>query len=426
MALEYLRRAAADRKAHNPVFVLVAPYLAPATRDRIAHAGGSYVDTTGNVHLINSRPGLFLLDRGADRDPWRGPGRPRGTLQGPPAASVVRALIDFAPPYSVPEIAARARASTGATYRVVNFLEEEQLVEREYRCPLTTVHWRSIVDRWSRDYGFAQSNTVATFLEPRGLSALTTRLLNEPQLEYAITGSLAVEAVAAYAPARLAMLYVRDISTAAEMLKLRPATAGANVALAAGSYDVVFDRVRLVDGLRLAALSQVAVDLLSGPGRNPNEAVSLLDWMGSRMSKPGDAEVLVAGRRALLDALDALADQRSALVLIGAQAIYLHTGAAPVALAEMTKDTDLAIDPRALQHDPLLEEAMRRAGFSLSLVPPTARELAFARRYTSRPDDTGPARLTPAAAAAAASRRTVTAPPAARPASKRCSSITHR
>lgn len=81
------------------------------------------------------------------------------------------------------------------------------------------------------------------------------------------------------------------------------------------------------------------------------------------MSRPGDTEILIAARGALLDAVDALADQRSALVLIGAQAIYLHTGAAPVALAEATKDTDLAIDPRALQQDPLLEEAMRRAGF---------------------------------------------------------------
>lgn len=86
------------------------------------------------------------------------------------------------------------------------------------------------------------------------------------------------------------------------------------------------------------------------------------------MNRPGDAETLVAARSALLDALEALADQRDALVLVGAQAIYLHTGAAPVALAEATKDTDLAVDPRALDDDPLLEEAMRRAGFHRNLT----------------------------------------------------------
>jgi hypothetical protein len=81
------------------------------------------------------------------------------------------------------------------------------------------------------------------------------------------------------------------------------------------------------------------------------------------MNQTGEADIFVAARSALLDALDALADQRAALVLIGAQAIYLHTGGAPVALAEATKDSDLAVDPRMLNDDPRLEEAMQRAGF---------------------------------------------------------------
>lgn len=88
------------------------------------------------------------------------------------------------------------------------------------------------------------------------------------------------------------------------------------------------------------------------------------------MSAPGDAELLTAARAALLDALDALAGHLDALVLIGAQAVYLHTGAAPVALAEATKDSDLAIDQRVLSDDPLLEEAMADAGFHRDLLHP--------------------------------------------------------
>jgi hypothetical protein len=88
------------------------------------------------------------------------------------------------------------------------------------------------------------------------------------------------------------------------------------------------------------------------------------------MSVPGDADILVAARSALLDALEALHDQRDALVLIGAQAIYLHTGAASVALGEATKDSDLAVDPRALSDSPLLDDAMQRAGFHRNLTEP--------------------------------------------------------
>lgn len=265
--------------------VLAARYLAPSTRERIAEAGAGYVDATGNMRVTADRPALFIADRGADRDPWRGPGRPRGSLKGPPAARVVRALVDFAPPYTVPELSERAGASTGATYRAVEFLEREGLIERKRHGPISDVRWRKLLERWSADYGFASSNTVATYLEPRGLAALTDRLASLPDLDYVVTGSLAAERVAAYAPARLATIYVRDPSAAAEALDLRPADTGANVALATGNYDVVFDRADTIDGLRVAALSQVAVDLLTGPGRNPSEAAALLDWMEADESR---------------------------------------------------------------------------------------------------------------------------------------------
>ncbi|MDQ3317355.1 MAG: hypothetical protein M3522_08510 [Actinomycetota bacterium] len=54
-------------------------------------------------------------------------------------------------------------------------------------------------------------------------------------------------------------------------------------------------------------------------------------------------------RGVLLDALEALNDQGDAVVLVGAQAVYLHTGAAELAVAESTTDSDLGIDPGALK-----------------------------------------------------------------------------
>lgn len=81
------------------------------------------------------------------------------------------------------------------------------------------------------------------------------------------------------------------------------------------------------------------------------------------MSLSGGPDLLVLARRVLLDAVEALDGQRDALVLIGAQAIYIHTGAALIALPEATKDSDIAIDRRRLADEPLLEEAMTGAGF---------------------------------------------------------------
>ena len=86
------------------------------------------------------------------------------------------------------------------------------------------------------------------------------------------------------------------------------------------------------------------------------------------MSPAGGTDLLIEARAALLDALDALDAQREAVIVIGAQAVYLHTGAAQVALAEATKDSDLALDPRLLNDEPLLETAMRLAGFIPNLT----------------------------------------------------------
>ena len=83
---------------------------------------------------------------------------------------------------------------------------------------------------------------------------------------------------------------------------------------------------------------------------------------------PGADNSIVEARAALLDAVAALEAHKASVVLIGAQAIYLRTGSAAFALAEATKDSDLAIDPRKLGEDPRLEEAMTGAGFILNPV----------------------------------------------------------
>ena len=73
----------------------------------------------------------------------------------------------------------------------------------------------------------------------------------------------------------------------------------------------------------------------------------------------GDVDPLyTAARATLLDALDALADHRASIILIGAQAIYIHTGDADIAVAPFTGDGDLALDPRELGTQPALEALM--------------------------------------------------------------------
>jgi hypothetical protein len=79
----------------------------------------------------------------------------------------------------------------------------------------------------------------------------------------------------------------------------------------------------------------------------------------------GRQELTVVARRVLLDALTALADHSRDVVLVGAQAVHLHTQAAELGVAAYTSDGDLAVSP-AIGPRPLIEEAMIAADFTRS------------------------------------------------------------
>ena len=81
----------------------------------------------------------------------------------------------------------------------------------------------------------------------------------------------------------------------------------------------------------------------------------------------GPPPLMVEARRVLLEALDALAEHRGSLVLVGAQAVYLRTDEIALSFsASYTTDADLAIDPTTLADTPLLSELMTAAGFKLT------------------------------------------------------------
>ena len=259
--------------------MVVAPFLSPRARELLTEAGLAYADGTGNLRLTLERPALYIETDGASSDPWAKPGdRPLRSLKGPTAGRVVRALCDLRPPYGVEQLARRSGTSLGSVSRVFALLDPEALITREPRGPVTEVKWAELIRRWATDYAFARTNTTRTVLEPRGLPALREKL-KDATFEYAITGSLAAAQVAPIAAPRLVAVYVNDIDRATAVLLLRPAETGANVVLAEPVDRVVFERTRDYDGVTYAAPSQVAGDLLTGPGRGPAEGEELLRWM---------------------------------------------------------------------------------------------------------------------------------------------------
>ena len=263
--------------APGPALV-VAPYIGERARQLIAEGGGSYADATGNLRVVASEPAVFVEARGADRDPDRAV-RPLHSLRGAAAGRVVRALAELDLPVGVRALSTASATPLGTVSRVVTFLEAEVLLTRDPQRRIVDVDRGALLRRWAADYALTRSNELHTFLEPRGLPALWSKLARLPR--HAATGSTAGPGIAA---TRIAMLYVDDPEAAARTLGLVPAEAGANVWLLRPFDDVVYARTRqrtVGDGTTAVdvvtvSVAQAVVDLASAPGRGPQEAEALL------------------------------------------------------------------------------------------------------------------------------------------------------
>jgi len=270
------------RMVTNPddVPVVSARYLSASVREALANNGLSYVDATGNMRIASDTLPLFISDRGADHDPWR-KGRPLGTLKGEPAARVARTLLDYQRSWRVRELIEASGASSGATYRVLDYLQREDLiVKNDDRYYVTD--WERLLRAWSADAAYKDTTRVLACIEPRGLDAFLSRLSQKWAFPIAVTGSVAAKEWVTYAPAKAAFVYVSSIHEAVEQFRLRSNKAAPNVILLepATVGDVPFRNViQSMAGYPIAAPSQVAADLLNGPGREPAEGEELIQWM---------------------------------------------------------------------------------------------------------------------------------------------------
>lgn len=257
--------------------LLLAPYLSPRARTLLSESRLNYADATGNLLVRLDHPALYIEAIGAQENPWYEP-RSLRSLKGPTAGRAVRALCDFRPPFGIRELAEKAQTPASVISRVARLLEQEALLERSERGVVLAVSVTQVIERWTRDYSLIRSNRVETCLEPRGLDAFIEKLRGA-RGQYALTASLAAVQIAPYASPRLAIVYVRDLARARGELRLREVERGANVLLLEPFNDVVFDRTTPREGVEYAAPTQVAADLLTGPGRSPEEGYELLRWM---------------------------------------------------------------------------------------------------------------------------------------------------
>lgn len=259
--------------------LLVTSYLPARTRDFLAEQAVNYADATGNIRLVLDRPAVYLETRGAAADPWRTADQPLKSLRGAGAGSAVRALLDFRPPYGVRELAAKSGSSPASISRVADLLFKERLLERDQEGRITDLDWEGVIRRWAEDYAFFRTNrSILRVLAPRGPLSIVDSIYAS-QDRYALSGAAAAGLIAPV-PSESVVLYVSDPAVVVTQMNLRLAEGSAwNVLIAAPYGSVVLRRVMVENGLNLATPPQIAVDLLSLPGRGSSEAEDVMSWM---------------------------------------------------------------------------------------------------------------------------------------------------
>jgi hypothetical protein len=267
--------------------LVMAPWIAPRTQQMLREYGISYLDLTGNVSLRVPRPAIVVYTQGETRAPRSsGPSPSKATLAGPKVGRLVRLLADVAPPYRAGELAEAAHLSLPYVSRLLDTLEDQLLIRRDGRI-ITEVDWPNLLRVRAEQLNLLRHNPYVGMLAPNGiahvLKALRDLQHHAVGQHVAVTGSYAAHAVAPLAVGGQLMLYVppgpHTPDDLGDDLGLLRVDEGADVLLLRAHDNVVFERTRAIDGIPHVALSQLALDCLSGPGRMPAEGEAVLRYM---------------------------------------------------------------------------------------------------------------------------------------------------
>lgn len=271
------RSVAALPPREGPTLV-VADWLSERSRELLRSRDTSFLDATGNAEIRLTQPGLFIRADGADRNPSPKPASGPG-LRGPKAWSLLRTLAEAPPPFGVRELALAVDVDAGYVSRVLRALEEELLLSRAPRGPVSDVDWEGVLRRAASTYSLFDANETSTWVTTSGPERLLHDLTDRRIGRWAVTGSFAVARLAAVAAPELAVIYTDDEERLARAGRLLPVTRGANVVLAAPYGPIAFDRAVESGGICYASTAQVALDCLTGNARMPAEGEAVLSWM---------------------------------------------------------------------------------------------------------------------------------------------------
>ncbi|MFI6031221.1 hypothetical protein [Amycolatopsis magusensis] len=263
--------------------LFVTEYISAPLRQFCEQQGISYLDATGWAYLVSGEPMLFVRLEGAPRPPKTRTSTATSRLNGPAAGRAIRYLLEARPPLGVRQLAEGSGSSPAAVSKLMPALTDAGAIDRSPDGTIVEVRKRTLLDRWTADYSFLNSNgLVLDYLAVRGLPRLLEKLRGREDI--CVTGSAAARAylpqgTTSVLPMSLLTLYAADPAAIADEFGLvRTGRDTSNVVITSPRDPSLLESPRQSEqGLPVAPLGQVLADLRSLPGRLAQEAEQLIE-----------------------------------------------------------------------------------------------------------------------------------------------------
>jgi hypothetical protein len=279
------RVASAAKALRKRTIPLVAvPFMGPSGKDACERAGVSWLDFSGNAHIV--APGIRII---VDGRPNKFPKRGRPSSAFAPKSSRIARWLLMHPTKAMAqrEISQATGVSEGLVSRVVSRLEEEHYIVRDDGGLVRVPNPQLLVEAWQDEYRFSKHSIIQGYLAARSGDALTRFVadaLSAAEVEHAATGLSAAWQLTRFAGFRTATFFV-DAEPSVPLksdLGFREDARGANLWLVVPNDAGVFQGADERDGVRCVHPVQAYLDLKDHPERAADAAervrAEFLNW----------------------------------------------------------------------------------------------------------------------------------------------------
>jgi hypothetical protein len=251
--------------------VFIAPYISPQSAVICQEAGIGYFDQAGNCHLAF---GSVYIHKEGIPNPFVAK-RDLRSIYSSKAERILRVLLS-APrkTWKTQELADAAQVSLGQVANIKKLLTDKEWLKAD-TVGMALTNPTALLDEWAGRYDFRRNQTLEIYTLDDVVEAEYKfgEACQQLDIQYALTGFSAASRIAPMVRYQRMSAYLDgDVEILLDKLGWKQVNSGANVSLLLPYDDGVFYNAQPINGVQIASLVQIYLDLQNSRGRGQEAA----------------------------------------------------------------------------------------------------------------------------------------------------------